>query len=210
MTIDAMGTQREIAKTIIEQKADYVLSLKGNQGNLHKNVELFFQAFENKDMDVKDINVKFHQTMDKGHGRIEERKYWVTSDISWLDPEKKWKGLNSIAMCKATRIIGDSISNEISHETRFFISSLPDDAELFARAIRSHWRVENSLHWVLDISFREDDCRIRQGFGPENFAVLRHISLNLLKQESSLKLGIKAKRLKAAWDSDYLLKVLNF
>lgn len=203
VTIDAMGCQKEIAKTIIEQKADYVLSLKGNQGNLHDDVKLFFEtAQENK---FKYIKYSFYQSTDGEHGRIEERKYWTTSDISWLDSDKLWAGLKSIGMCQASRTIG----NDTSIEIRYFISSLPSDAKIFADAVRSHWQVENSLHWVLDVAFNEDNCRIRNGNAPENFAILRHFALNLLKRESSCKNGIKAKRLRAGWDHDYLLKVLN-
>jgi len=202
VTIDAMGCQKDIVEVIVEQNADYVIALKGNQGTLHKDVELFFETA--KKTKFKGIEHSFHKTIDGDHGRIEERKYWTVSDIAWLDPEKQWKGLTSIGMVEATRTIGATSTTE----TRYYISSLLSDAKLFGAAVRNHWGIENSLHWVLDIAFREDESRIRKDNAPTNFAILRHIALNLLKREASLKRGIKGKRLKAGWDEAYLSKVL--
>jgi predicted transposase YbfD/YdcC len=206
VTIDAMGCQTKIAQQIIEQEADYVLALKGNQGTLHHDVQsLFNYAFE---AGFADIEHHTHQTVDKGHGRLEIRRYWTISDpefLSWLDPKQKWAGLASIGRVEAQRIIAEEVTTEV----RYYISSLAGDAVQFAQAVRTHWQIENCLHWVLDISFREDDCRIRSGHGPQNMAVLRHIALNLLHQEQTANCGVKNKRLKAAWDHDYLLKVLS-
>lgn len=203
VTIDAMGCQKEIAKKIIEQEADYCLALKANHEKMYGEVQDFFQKEIKENLKEKEID--YYQTIDKGHGRLESRKYWVTSDIDWVSQKKEWKNLASVVCVESTRTIDDNTSVEF----RYYISSLPADAKLLAYAVRSHWGVENSLHWVLDVAFREDSSRIRKDFGAENFAILRHISLNLLKHEASLKIGIKSKRLKAGWDLNYLLKVLK-
>ena len=200
ITIDAMGCQKSIAETIIDKKADYVFSLKGNQGNLHDDVEMFFQDYLKKGH-----SFEYHETVNGGHGKIETRRYWTTSDIQWLQGKENWKDLNTICMVQRERQFEDKIESEIS----YYIGSIDNDAEKFGHAIRSHWGVENSLHWVLDVSFREDESRIRKKNAPENFAVLRHIALNLIKRETSLKKSIKSKRLRAGWDNDYLLKVLG-
>lgn len=206
VTIDAIGCQTHIAHQIIEQEADYVLALKGNQGTLHQDVEsLFAYAFEKE---FQEIEHHTHQTVEKGHGRVEIRRYWTISDpefLTWLDPKGKWAGLQSIGRVEAQRIIDDEVTSEV----RYYISSLAGDAAQFGQAVRTHWQIENCVHWVLDISFREDDCRLRTGYGPQNMAILRHIALNLLGQEKTAKCGVKNKRLKAAWDNDYLLKVLS-
>jgi len=202
VTIDAMGCQKKIAKTIIDKEGDYLFSLKGNQGSLHDDVKLYFEdCIVN---DFKNIPHSFHETVDGDHGRIETRKFWVISDIDWLDAKEAWKGLKTIGMVESERQVG----NETSKEKRFFISSLDSDAESFGKAVRQHWGIENSLHWTLDVTFREDECRIRKENAPENFAILRHIALNLLKNETSEKKSIKRKRLKAGWDNSYLKKVI--
>ena len=206
VTIDAIGCQTEIAQAIRAKAADYVLALKENQGTLYRDVvELFADA---RQVDFQDVQHDFHQTVNKGHGRIEIRRFWTISDpdfITYLDPKGKWLDLACFGMVEAERRIGD----EISRETRYYISSLSGKARAFAEAVRVHWSIENSCHWVLDLAFREDDCRVRKENGAQNFAILRRIALNLLKQEHTAKCGIKAKRLKAGWDEAYLLKVLT-
>lgn len=203
VTIDAMGCQKSIAAGIIDKGADYVLALKGNQGTLHEDIKLFFQ--DANDTSFKDIRHDFHETIDGDHGRIETRRYWTVSDIDWLEGKADWKELKSIGMVESEREIGEKVTKEI----RYYISSLPGNAKQFGDAVRRHWGIENSLHWVLDVAFREDECRIRKGYAAENFAVLRHIALNLVREEKSIKRGVKGKRLKAGWDNDYLGKILS-
>jgi predicted transposase YbfD/YdcC len=206
VTIDAMGCQTEIAKLIIEGGGDYVLALKGNQGRLHDDVQdLFAYAQE---INFKDVAYDFVQTIDKNHGRLEIRRHWTISEpefIAFVDPTGKWPDLHTIGRVEAQRFMADKSSSE----TRYYISSLESDASEFGRAVRSHWQIENKVHWVLDVAFREDLSRVRTGYGAENFTVLRHIALNLLQHETSTKCGVKAKRLKAGWNEDYLLKVLS-
>lgn len=202
VTIDAMGCQKAIAEQVIQAQADYVFSLKGNQGQLHEDVKLYLdQAIERQKVDVIDNS---HETIDKDHGRIEVRRYWISDQIDWLEGKAQWRGLRSIGAVESERHIGD----QISVERRYFIASIEADVELFARAVRAHWRIENQLHWSLDVTFREDDCRVRQGQAAQNLAVIRHLALGLLKNEKSAKVGIKIKRSKAGWDSRYLAKVL--
>ena len=203
VTTDAIGCQTEIAAKIVEQEADYVLALKENQKNLYEAVLGLFAYPE----EMAWVDIDYHKTVNKGHGRLEIRECWTTSDTDYLHyigALSDWSGLKSIAMVKAERRIGD----EKTVKYRLFISSLDSDAQQILHAVRTHWEIENKIHWVLDVVFREDDCRIRKGNGAQNFAVLRHIALNLLRQERSAKDSIRAKRLKAGWDHDYLLKVL--
>lgn len=197
VSIDAMGCQKSIAKQIVDKKADYVFSLKGNHSALHDQIKVFFK-------DAPSGCDGFEST-DGDHGRIELRRYVTCSDIHWLQGKEQWSGLKSITMVERERHIDDKKSTE----TSYYISSLEKDAEKIAHCIRDHWRIENSLHWVLDVSFDEDRCRVRKDHAPENMAILRHIALNLIKQEKSFKGSVKTKRLKAAWENNYLLKILN-
>ena len=203
VTIDAMGCQKEIARQIADQQADYVLALKGNQGTLHKDVELFFE--DALQCDFKDIPHESYETTDGGHGRVEVRRYVTVTDLDWLEERAKWKNLNLIGMVQSERHIDDNISRE----TRYYISSLPDDVQRFAEAVRNHWSIENELHWVLDIAFREDDSRVRNRNAASNLSILRRFALSLCKQEKTAKVGIKIKRKRAGWNNDYLITLLK-
>ena len=203
VTIDAMGCQKEIVSKISEKEADYVIAVKKNQRTLYDNIKnTFTQAITNPN----DFELSSYNTEEFGHGREEIRKYSMLTNVNQLvDPEEKWKNLASVGMVCSQRII----NGKRSLETRYYISSLKLNAEEMASAIRNHWGVENSFHWILDVAFNEDNSRIRSGNAPQNFAVLRHIAVNLLKQEKSQKTGIKNKRLKAGWDNQYLERILN-
>ena len=201
ITIDAMGCQKDIAEDIIDNKADYILALKGNQITFFDEVKSYFDHCF--DINFKDIAYDYYKETNIDHGRIEKRECWLIFTLDWFSDRHLWKGLNAIIMVKAERIIGD----KKSQESRFYITSLKTNAKEISNAVRSHWGIENSLHWVLDITFREDGSRMRVGDLPENFAVIRHIALNLLKQEKSLKKSINAKRLKAALSNEYLAKI---
>lgn len=205
VTLDAIGCQTEIAQAIVAQDADYVLAVKENQGHLYQDITGLFEAAQ--DVNFKDVPHDYHKTTDKGHGRLEIRQCWTISDaalINYLRNRAGWPNLRTIVKVVAER----RVHGDTSIEARYFISSLDADARRMLKAVRSHWGIENSLHWVLDIGFDEDHQRLRKDNGPANLAVLRHIALNLLKQETTVKAGIKAKRLKAGWDEPYLLKVL--
>lgn len=202
VTIDAMGCQKAIAAQIQSQDGDYVLALKENHEILHDDVKTYL----NHEIDKSANDLSYQESVDAGHGRIETRRCWATENIGWLEAKPLWSGLRSICAVECERIIGD----KVSCERRFFISSLPADAALLAHSVRQHWAIENNLHWVLDVAFREDACRVRQGYAAQNMAVARHMVLNLLKQEKMLKRSIKTKRLKAGWDEKYLLAVLGF
>jgi predicted transposase YbfD/YdcC len=203
VTLDAMGCQREIAEQIINKEADYVLSVKGNQSNLEADIRDYFDwALQDK---FKQTVYSQYTETNGDHGRLEVRRYYTTRDIEWLRNKAAWKGVQSIAMVEREREI---LGEETTLERSYYLSSLAAEAKVIGKAIRRHWTVENSLHWVLDVGFGEDRSRIRKGNAPQNLATLRHIALNLLKQEKSLKVGMKSKRLKAGWDEAYLLKVL--
>lgn len=201
ITLDAMGCQREIAKLIIEKNADYVLALKGNQGSLREDVELF--AAEQKANDFKDTKISRHETVDGDHGRIETRKYTVIHDISWLQERHDWPGLKGVIMIESTRETG----SKIEHETRFYITSLPHTAEQLGPIVRSHWSIENSLHWVMDMTFRDDECRVRQGNAAANFTTVKHMAHNLTRRAPG-KASIRARRKAAAWDDQYLVSLI--
>jgi len=201
VTIDAIGCQREIAKKIVDKKADYVLALKGNQGSLREDVELF--AAEQKANGFKDTKVSRHETVDGDHGRIETRAYTVIHDIAWLQERHDWPGLKSVVMVESTREIGDKIEREI----RFYITSLVLAAHLIGPVIRSHWAVENSLHWVLDMIFRDDECRVRKDHAPANFTTLKHMAHNLMRLAPG-KDSLRLKRKVAAWDDEFLVSLV--
>ena len=196
ITIDAMGTQKKIAETIIDKQADYILALKGNQGYLKEDVK---NTFRRQQPDSTD------ETVEKGHGRIETRKCEVINKLDFLDEKEQWAGLKSIARVTASR----EINGKQTSEERLYISSVESDAKSFNSFIRQHWGVENSLHWTLDVTFREDAQRKRNGHAASNFALVEKIALNLLKSEGSKNMSIKSKRLVAAWDNEFLLKVLR-
>ena len=205
ITIEAMGCQTEMAAEIIEQEADYVLALKDNQGQLFEDAQLLFDDLENSNYQAYAYD--YNKTVNKGHGRIEIRECWTISDfeiLRHLRGYQRWSGLVSVSRIRSQRWIGD----EKSCEDRYHIASLTG-AKRILSVVRSHWGIENRLHWCLDIAFDEDRCRVRKKHGAENFAVLRHIALNLLKQEKSCKRSVKGKRLLAGWNEDYLFKILS-
>jgi predicted transposase YbfD/YdcC len=201
VTIDAMGCQRDIAQKIVEQGADYVLALKGNQPTLEQAVKHFFLT--GLEAEAHWSQSDYHEHTEHGHGRVETRRAWISADLDAELRAAAWPGLQSIGLVEATRTVGE----KTSVEQRFYLSSLPPQAGEFAQAVRKHWGIENQLHWTLDVTFREDQSRLRTGYGAENFAVLRHIALNLLRQEPSAK-SLPRKRLACALNPDYLLKVL--
>lgn len=198
VTIDAMGCQKEIAAAIADQQADYILALKGNQGTLHEQVQDSFRFLK---------TAQSAEEYDMGHGRIEHRRCTVLTDLSMIDHAEEWQNLRSLIRIESERTL--KATGESQKETRYYISSLSVDAATINRAIRTHWYVENSLHWTLDVAFREDHSRKRAGHAAQNFSIINRIALNLLKNETSLKSGIKGKRLKAGWDNNYLLKIMK-
>lgn len=201
VTLDAMGCQREIAQAILDQQADYVLALKGNQGSLREDVELFGQT--EKSRDFAGTLVTRHQDVEGDHGRIETRTTTVIHDVGWVQQRHAWPGLKSLVRVESTRELGE----RIERETRYYLSSLTLQADKLGPIVRDHWAVENSLHWVLDMVFRDDECRVRTANAPANFTTLKHMALNLLRRPSD-KLSIRARRKAAAWDDDFLASLI--
>lgn len=208
VTIDAMGCQKEIAKAIVDKKSDFVFGLKGNQGKLHGNVKSIFRALHAEG--YKHAQAVSFEADEKNHGRHENRKYTVIdyrppeADLCMLFGREPWTGISSIAMVESTRTIGKKKTTE----TRYYISSLRNKGDQFVAAIRKHWSIENSLHWMLDVTFREDHSQVRTKNAAENFSIIRRTALNLLKMEKTYKASMNCKRLRASIDTDYLEKVL--
>jgi predicted transposase YbfD/YdcC len=205
VTIDAMGCQREIATQIQEQSGDYVLALKGNQGNLNEAVRLFLETEDDKTTGSRIVDR--YTDVDADHGRIETRRCIVSDQIDWLEKKSEWRGLTSVAMLEETR----ESNGKTSVERRFFISSLPANAKQIAHAIRAHWAIENTLHWTLDVVFNEDHSRVRKDHAPQNMAIVRHIVMNMLNnaKQQFKGVGLKGLRKKAGWGNDTLRAILN-
>jgi predicted transposase YbfD/YdcC len=205
ITIDAIGTQTRIAETILERGGDYLLAVKENQGNLYEDMEYVFE--QDRQDHFENAPYQHAKMINKGHGRIEIRRCWSISDpeyLAMIRDLQHWPGLKTLVMIENERRTGEVVEKQ----RMYYITSLENDAEKILRAKRNHWQIENSLHWVLDIAFNEDHSRVRKDNGPENLAIIRQMALNLLKQEKTLKVGIKGKRLRCGWDTNYLLKVL--
>jgi len=203
VTIDAMGTQKAIAAEIRNADADYVLALKGNHENVHEEVGSFL--LDARGRKFEGVEHDYFESVDGDHGRIETRRYWITGEIDWFADRSLWEDLRSFGMVERIR----DIDGEVTTETCFFLCSIPPKARLFAEAARGHWSVENSLHWILDVCFGEDQSRTRSGYAAQNLNILRHFSLNLLKRDTSRKCGIKSKRKLAGWDPSYLLSLMG-
>ena len=206
VTIDAMGCQKEIAQKVLDRGADYVLAVKQNQGHLYEDLKDLFEEAEATGFEG--VRYDYATTLNKNHGRRERRECWVISApdcLDYLSTGKEWPGLRSVVKVVGRR----EAETGITVQPRYFISSLNVSAERLLATVRAHWSIENSLHWSLDVTFREDQCRVRKDHGPQNLATLRNISHNMLKRETSLKVGIQGKRLQAGWREDYLLKVLK-
>jgi len=213
VTLDAMGCQKKIAKEIIEADADYVLALKGNQETVHDEVKSFLDGVIVETQAKRVPGAKLSpaaaglvqlETVEKDHGRLETRHYYQSDQLGWFADLGLWEGLHSVGVVESTR----EMDGQKTIERRYYLSSLPLNVEIFARAVRGHWAVENKLHWVMDVCFGEDRSRARTGHAAENLATLRRLALNLLKQEKSKKRGIKGKQLNASWDHSYLLRLL--
>ena len=202
VTIDAMGCQRDIARKVINKKADYVLALKGNQGSLRDDVELF--ATEQKAKGFADTKISQDTTVDGDHGRIETRTTTVIHDVKWLQKRHDWPGLKGVAMVESSR----EISGKVERETRYYIISMVMAAALLGPVIRSHWAIENSLHWVMDMVFRDDESRVRTDHAPANFTTIKHMALNLLRRPPG-KQSLRGRRKAASWDDDFLASLLT-
>ncbi|MDF5722014.1 MAG: ISAs1 family transposase [Rhizonema sp. PD37] len=204
ITIDAMGTQTDIAAQIVERKADYVLSLKANHPTLYQQVNQWFKSAEANGFEG--IEYSYDQRVEGGHHRIENRKLWAVpvSQMGGLYQEQQWAGLQTVVMIVRVR----HLWNKTTHEVQFYLTSLPCDAQRIGRAIRLHWGIENQLHWVLDVTFCEDASRIRRGHSPENFTLLRRMAISLLNQETNSKRSLRQKAKLAAMNNDYMMTVL--
>jgi len=203
VTIDAMGCQRAIARKIIEKEADYVFGLKGNQGSLRDDVDLF--VTEQRTREFVDSEISQATTIDADHGRIETRTTTVIDDVEWLRKCREWPGLKAVVMVESTR----EIAGEAERQTRFYIASLVMLAHLLRPVMRSHWAVENSLHWVMDMIFRDDECRVRTNHAPANFTTIKHMAHNLLRRPSG-KDSFRLRRKVAAWDHEFLASLIDF
>jgi predicted transposase YbfD/YdcC len=203
ITLDAMGCQKAIVEKIVERGGDYVISLKGNQGNLHDDVKLFLETEIKKGFAKTPHD--YYETIEKGHGRVETRRYWITDKIDWLANKSDWKKLSSIGLVESECYK----EGKITVERRCFINSIVPEAKRFAHAVRQHWTIENNLHWQLDVSFDEDKLRMRAGYAAQNLSTMRRMVLNILKQDETTKASMKAKRKKAGWNKDYLVYLLG-
>src|SRR5271157_1751368 len=201
VTIDAMGCQRDIAQKIIDKKADYVLALKGNQGSLREDVEVF--AAEQKAKGFADTEISQDTTIDGDHGRIETRTTTVIHDVKWLRERHDWPGMKAVVMVESSR----EVSGKTEQETRFYITSLVMLAHLLGPVVRSHWAIENSLHWVLDMVFRDDECRVRTEHAPANFTTIKHMAHNLLRRAPG-KNSLRSRRKAAGWDDEFLASLI--
>lgn len=203
VTIDALGCQTAIADQIVAQEADYVLACKGNQERIHTDVEQLFTNLLSAEQPSGVLD--YVKMTNEGHGRREIREIWTTSQLETIRDRERWTKLQSLACVRSER----TSAGETTTETRFYLSSVVSDAERLAKAIRSHWGIENQVHWVLDVVFADDASRVRIDHSAHNLAIIRHIVLNMLRQEPSLKTSLRQKRLRAGWDDAYVLKVLQ-
>lgn len=214
VTVDAMGCQKKIAREIIDADAGYVLALKGNQEQVHEEIKAFLDAALLEQQASRPAGAKLSQaaaslkscqTVEKDHGRLEIRRYYQSDYLDWFADRAKWEGLKSCGMVESIR----EVDGQTTTERRYYLASLGSEVETFARAVRSHWGVENKVHWIMDVCFREDQSRARAGYAAENLATLRRLALNLLRREKTKKRGIKGKQLNAGWDHAYLLRLLE-
>jgi len=209
VTLDAMGCQKEIAAQIVDRGADYVLALKGNHAIAEEEFRLYFADVTSKATGPLQggatPTLDTRKTVDKGHGRIEIRRYWQTTDVGWFEGKAQWKNLRSAGMVEATRIV----KGKETTERRYFLSSLPLEIHTLSRAIRQHWGIENSLHWTLDVTFREDQSRARTRNAAHNLAILRRLALNIVRNDHSQKISVRQRRILAALDPNYLKTTLG-
>jgi predicted transposase YbfD/YdcC len=201
VTIDAIGCQRDIAQTIVDKKADYILALKGNQGTLRDDVKLFVE--EQKAVDFKDAKISRDKTVDGDHGRIETREVTVIHDVGWLQERHDWPGLKGVVVVESTR----EVAGKIDREMRLYITSLVLLAHQIGPMVRGHWMIENGLHWVLDMVFRDDECRVRTDNAPANLATIKHMAYNVMRRAQTRD-SMRLRRKVAAWDDDFLASLI--